>query len=112
MTACEKLENFVQGKKFFSKNFHFHKRCKNKIHNNNEKNVSQNNDNSQAVGWDSWVLSTLKSILRGDPIFDSAAWFFGIILKFILIPIFEMQIYEKKISWHQKNSFTKADLKG
>ena len=39
--------------------------------------------NSQAVGMDSRVQSSLKSILRGNPIFESAARFFIIILKFI-----------------------------
>ena len=61
------------------------------------------NINSQAVGMDSWVHSALKSILRGDPIFESAAWFFVIILKFIFTPIFEIKINEKKIPWRQKN---------
>ena len=51
---------------------------------------------SQAVGIDSWVQTALKSILRGDPIFDSVSWFFVIILKFILKFIFEIEIHEKK----------------
>ena len=51
--------------------------------------------NSQAVGMDSWVHSALKSILRGDPIFESSAWFFVIILKFIFTSIFEIKIHEK-----------------
>ena len=51
--------------------------------------------NSQATEWDSWVLSALKSIQWGDPIFQSAAWFFVIILKFILTAIIEFQIHEK-----------------
>ena len=50
---------------------------------------------SQAVGMDSWVQSALKSILRGDPTFESAAWFFVIILKFIFTSIFEIKIHEK-----------------
>ena len=41
---------------------------------------------------DSWAQSALKSILRGDPIFESTAWFFVIILKFIYISIFEIEI--------------------
>ena len=52
--------------------------------------------NSQAVGMDSWVQSALKSILRGDRIFESAAWFFFIILKFIFTAIFEIKIHGKK----------------
>ena len=46
--------------------------------------------NTQAVGMDSWVHSAIKSILRGDPIFESSAWFFVIILKFIFTSIFEI----------------------
>ena len=53
--------------------------------------------NSQAVGMDSWVQLALKSILRGDPIFESAAWLFVIILKFIFTSIFEIKIHDKKI---------------
>ena len=45
---------------------------------------------------DSWVQSALKSILRVDPIFESTAWFFATILKFIFTSIFEVKIYEKK----------------
>ena len=41
--------------------------------------------NSQAVGMASWAQSTLKSILMGDPMFESAAWFLNIILKFIFL---------------------------
>ena len=63
------------------------------------------NVNSQAVGMDSSVQSALKSILKGYPIFESAAWFFVIILKFIFTSIFEI-----KIPWHQKISFSKADF--
>ena len=42
-------------------------------------------------------MSPLKSILRVDSIFESAAWFFVIILKFIFTSIFEIEIHEKKI---------------
>ena len=45
----------------------------------------------------SWVQSALKSILRGPPIFESAAWFFVIIVKFFFTFIFEIKIHEKKI---------------
>ena len=45
---------------------------------------------------DSWVQSALKSILKADAIFYSAAWFFFIILKFIFTSIFEIKIHEKK----------------
>ena len=64
--------------------------------------------NSQAVGLDSWVQSALKSILRTDPILESAAWFFVIILKFIFTSIFEIKICEKKILDTEKISFSKA----
>ena len=52
---------------------------------------------------DSWVKSALKSILRGDPIRDSAAWFFVIILKYIFTSIFEIKIHEKKFLDIKKN---------
>ena len=52
--------------------------------------------NSQVVGMDSWVQSALKSIFMGDPIFESAAWIFFIILKFIFTSIFEIKVHEKK----------------
>ena len=54
------------------------------------------NVNSQAVGWDSWVPSALKSIFWGDLIFESVAWFFVITLKFFFTLIFEIKIHEKK----------------
>ena len=38
-----------------------------------------------------------KIDLKGDPIFQSAAWFFVIILKFVFTSIFEKKIHEKKI---------------
>ena len=66
--------------------------------------------NSQAVGMDSWVHSALKSILRGNPIFESSAWFFVIILKFIFTSIFEIKIHEKKFLDTKKISFSKADF--
>ena len=59
--------------------------------------------NSQAVGWDSWVPSALKSIFWGVPIFESAAWFFVIILKFTFTLIFEIQIHEKNFPDTNKN---------
>ena len=65
---------------------------------------------SQAVGMDSLVQSALKSILKLDPIFESAAWFFIIILKFIFRSIFEIKIHEKKSLTTKKYSFSKADL--
>ena len=65
--------------------------------------------NSQAVGWDSWIPSALKSIFLGDLIFESAAWFFVIILKSIFTPIFEIIINETN-QWNQKISFSKADF--
>ena len=59
---------------------------------------------------DSWVHSALKSILRGDPIFESAAEFFIIILKFISTSIFEIKIHEKKFRDTKKILFTKVDF--
>ena len=52
--------------------------------------------NFQAVGWDSWVPIPLKSIFSCDRIFESAAWFFVIISKFIFTSICEIRIYKKK----------------
>ena len=43
-------------------------------------------------------------------IFESAAWFFVIILKFIFTSIFEIQIHEKKFLDTEKISFSKADF--
>ena len=59
---------------------------------------------------DSWVQSVLKSILRGDPIFESAAWFFVIFLEFIFTSIFEIKIHEEKFLDTKKISFSKADF--
>ena len=53
--------------------------------------------NSEAVGWNSWVSSALKAIFWGENIFESTAWFFVIILKFILTAIIKIKIHEKKI---------------
>ena len=50
--------------------------------------------NSQAVGWNSWVPSALKSIFWGNIIFESTAWFFDIILKFTLTPIIRRPIID------------------
>ena len=58
--------------------------------------VENFNLHSQAVVWDAWVPSALKSIFYEDPIFESAPGFFVIILKFICTLIFEIQIHEKK----------------
>ena len=49
--------------------------------------------NFQAVGMDSWIQSALKPIYSWDPIFESAAWFFDIILKFIFTSIFQIKIH-------------------
>ena len=48
--------------------------------------------------------------LRRDPIFESSAWFFVIILKFIFTSIFEIKIHEKKFLDTKKISFSKADF--
>ena len=67
--------------------------------------------NSQAVEMDSLVQSALKSIFWGrDPIFESTAWFFVIILKFILTSISVIKIHGEKILDTKKISFSKADL--
>ena len=47
---------------------------------------------------------------KGDPIFESAARFFFIILKFISTSIFEIKIDEKKFLDTKKISFSKADF--
>ena len=57
--------------------------------------------NSQTVGWDSW------SIFWGDLIFESAAWFFVIILKFSFTSIFEIIIHEKNSLTPKKFHFRK-----
>ena len=59
---------------------------------------------------DSWVQSAQKMILRDDPIFESLAWFFVIILEFIFTSFFEIKIHEKKIPWHQKNFIFKGQF--
>ena len=59
---------------------------------------------------DSWIQSALKSILRGNPICVSAAWFFDIILEFTLTSIFEIKIHEKKFLETKKISFSKTDF--
>ena len=51
-----------------------------------------------------------KIDFKGDPIFESTAWFFVIILKFISTSIFEIKIHEKKFLDTKKNSFSKADF--
>ena len=44
-----------------------------------------------------------KIDFMGNPIFESARWFFVIILELIFTPIFEIQI-------HEKNSLTQKKL--
>ena len=51
-----------------------------------------------------------KIDFSGDPIFQSAAWFFIIILKFIFSSIFEIQIHENKFLSTKKILFSKADF--
>ena len=51
-----------------------------------------------------------KIDFKGDPIFESAAWFFVIIIEFIFTSIFEIKIYEKKIPDTKKFSFSRADF--
>ena len=59
---------------------------------------------------DLWLQSALKSILSGESIFWSAAWFFVIILKFIFTSIFEIKIHEKN-SLALKNFIFEAQFK-
>ena len=58
----------------------------------------------------SWVKSALKSILRGNPIRESAAWFFVIILKYIFTSIFEIKFHEKKFLDIKNILFSKANF--
>ena len=51
-----------------------------------------------------------KIDFKRSPIFESAAWFFVIILKFIFTSIFEIKIQDKKILETEKISFLKADI--
>ena len=51
-----------------------------------------------------------KIDFKGDPIFESTANFFVIILKFIFKSIFEIKIHEKTFLDTQKISFSKADF--
>ena len=46
-----------------------------------------------------------KIDLKGDPIFESAAWFVVIILKFIVTSIFEVKIHEKNFLTPKKFYF-------
>ena len=55
-------------------------------------------------------LISSKIDFKGNPIFESAAWFFVIILKFIFKSIFEIKIHEKKLIDNKKISFLKADF--
>ena len=45
-----------------------------------------------------------------NPISGSASWFFVSILKFIFIPIFEIQIHEKKLFDPKKNFIFEAEF--
>ena len=49
-----------------------------------------------------------KIDFKGNPIFETAARFFVIILKFIFTSIFEIKIHEKKFLDTKKISFSKA----
>ena len=51
-----------------------------------------------------------KIDFKGGPIFESSAWFFVIILKFIFTSIFEIKIDAKKFFDTKKISFLKADF--
>ena len=64
--------------------------------------------NSLAVRWDSWVSTAIKSIFRGDPIFELVALFFVIILKFIFVFIFEIKNHEKKYLGTKKFHFRRS----
>ena len=54
-------------------------------------------------------LNGSKIDFLGDPILQSAAWFFVIILEFIFAPIFDIQI-DKKILDTKKIPFSKTDF--
>ena len=75
-------------------------------------NFSIRNINSQAVGIDSWVQSALKSILGGDPIFESSAWFFVIILKFIFTSILSQTAYKliSRSIFDEKSIYSKKNF--
>ena len=64
--------------------------------------------NPRRVGLVSPIGSKID--FKGDPIFESAAWFFVIILKLILTPIFEIKVHEKKFLDTKKISFSKPDF--
>ena len=51
-----------------------------------------------------------KIDFKRDSIFESAALFFVIMLKFIFTSIFEIKIHEKKFLDTKKISFSKADF--
>ena len=51
-----------------------------------------------------------KIDFKGEPFFESSAWFFVIILKFIFTFIFENKIHENKFLDTKKISFSKADF--
>ena len=98
LTTIVEVEGLVKiDKQFFERSIDFHFQLWTKL-------------NLQAVGLDSWVQAALKSILKGDPIFESAARFFIIIIKFILKSIFGIKIYEKNSLTTKKISFSKADF--
>ena len=46
----------------------------------------------------------------GDPIYESVAWFFVIILKFLFTLISEIKAHEKKFIATKKILFSKADF--
>ena len=75
----------------------------------NMKSVLERLINSQAVGWDAWVPSALKSILWG-PYF----WISCIIFRYYPEIHFNTHFWKsnsrKKVPWHQKNSSSKADF--
>ena len=56
-----------------------------------------------------WPYGFEIDFLR-NPIFGSASWFFVIILKFIVTPIFVIKIHEKKYLDIKKISFSKSDF--
>ena len=68
------------------------------------------NINSHAVGMAVARPLGFEIDFVRNPISGSAAWFFVIILKFILTPIFEIKVHEKKFLDTKKISFSKPDF--
>ena len=66
--------------------------------------------NSQAVGWNSWDQSALKLSFGRDLIFESDARFFRYYPEIHFDNHFWNPNSRKKIPWHMKISYSKADF--